>query len=119
VAKASSPIGKGSGNVTVSENGTWVHDFGPNGYHTLTLYANDTSGNWATPQTVTYLVNFYPDYPPTPSPSPTKQATLEPTPTAHNIQLENFTPEIIILALVAIAVVGVIVLMKRRDAKGE
>jgi len=44
--------------VTVSENGTLVRDFGSSGYHTLTLYANDTSGNWATPQTVTYLVNF-------------------------------------------------------------
>jgi hypothetical protein len=61
--------GKGNGNVTVSENSTWVHDFGSNGYHTLTLYANDTSGNWATPQTVTYLVNLYPDYAPSPSPS--------------------------------------------------
>ena len=75
--------GKGSNNVTVSENGTLVRDFGSSGYHTLTLYANDTAGNWATPQTVTYLVNFYPDYPPTPTPSPsqTQQPTAEQSPT--------------------------------------
>jgi hypothetical protein len=54
--------------VTVIGNGTFVHQFvSLNGYHTLTVFANDTSGNWATPQTVTYLVNFYPDYPPSPA----------------------------------------------------
>ena len=72
--------GKGSGNVTLSENGTLVRDFGSSGYHTLTLYANDTSGNWATPQTVTYLVNFYPEYTPVSSSSPTLQPTSEPSP---------------------------------------
>ena len=60
----------GSDNVTVTGNSTFVHEFvSSTGYHTLTVYANDTSGNWAIPQSVTYLVNFYPDYTPTPSPS--------------------------------------------------
>ena len=60
----------GASNVTVTGNSTFVHEFvSSNKYQTLTVYANDTSGNWAIPQTVTYLVNFYPDYTPTPSPS--------------------------------------------------
>ena len=58
----------GSDNVTVTGNSTFVHEFvSSTGYHTLTVYANDTSGNWAIPQSVTYLVNFYPDYTPSPS----------------------------------------------------
>ncbi len=63
---------EGANNVTVTGNSTTVHVLvNSNGYQTLTVYANDTSGNWAVPQTVTYLVNFYPDYTPAPSPSPT------------------------------------------------
>ena len=56
----------GGSNVTVSGNSTYVGSNGierieNSGYNTLTLYANDTAGNWATPQTVTYLVEYYPD----------------------------------------------------------
>ncbi len=40
----------------------------------------------------------------TPSYSPTQQLTVEPSPTAHNIQAENFTPTIIILSIIAGAV---------------
>ncbi len=83
--------GKGSGNVTVSENGTLVRDFGSSGYHTLTLYANDTSGNWATPQTVTYLVNFHveltPTRPPSPSPTPSPTTTQKGTNGLSDFQL--------------------------------
>jgi parallel beta-helix repeat protein len=109
--------GKGNGNVTVSENGTWVRDFGSNGYHTLTLYANDTSGNWAAPQTVTYLVNFYPDYPPTPSPSPTLQPTLEPSQTPDKPKVGDFAPVLIIAGIVVVIVAvtaGALFYHKRR-----
>jgi len=114
--------GKGSGNVTVSENSTWVHDLGSNGYHTLTLYANDTSGKWANPQTVTYLVNFYPDYPP--SPSPTIEPTLEPTQTASPTPIGEpilvaYAPQIVVatVALIAVVAVGAMVYFKRRKGK--
>jgi len=107
--------GRGSGNVTVSGNGTWVHDFGTSGYHTLTLYANDTSGNWATPQTVTYIVNFYPDYTPLSSSSP----TLEPTPaepTPYDPAFHPFSPIGLYLGLasVLVAVVLVVYFLRRR-----
>ncbi len=47
----------GGGNITVSENNSTVWPLeGNNGLNTLTLYANDTFGNWASPQTVTYSV---------------------------------------------------------------
>jgi ABC-type dipeptide/oligopeptide/nickel transport system permease subunit len=48
-------------NVTVSGNSTYVQDVENTGYHTFTLYANDNSGNWATPQTVTYRVTALSD----------------------------------------------------------
>jgi hypothetical protein len=48
----------GGSNVTVSGNNTYVNGVENNGYHTFTLYANDTSGNWAAPQTATYQVIF-------------------------------------------------------------
>ena len=73
----------GGSNVTVTGNSTdnmrfidsgYQFDFG---YNTLTLYANDTDGNWAIPQTVTYLVNFYPDSTPPPS-SPSSVDALIP-----------------------------------------
>jgi hypothetical protein len=47
----------GAKNVTVMGNDTYYHDLEADGYHNLTLYANDTAGNWATPQTVIYLTH--------------------------------------------------------------
>ncbi len=47
----------GESNVTVTGNGTLINDPSiSDNQFTLTLYANDTSGNWATPQTVTCFV---------------------------------------------------------------
>jgi hypothetical protein len=51
----------GAGNVTVMGNDTDIVDFEVSGYHNLTLYANDTAGNWAKPQTVTYFTHFHGD----------------------------------------------------------
>ncbi len=109
----------GAANVTVAGNGTFVHEFvSSNGYHAITVYANDTSGNWAIPQTVTYLVNFFPDYTPNPSPSPTLQPTLEPSSTP-NISQENLASVAVIVgAVIAIfAVLGLIVCVARRPKK--
>jgi hypothetical protein len=56
----------GGRNVTCTGNTTDHTAFSNDGQFifgqpTLTLYANDTAGNWATPQTVTYTVYFYSD----------------------------------------------------------
>jgi hypothetical protein len=100
----------GSDNVTVTGNSTFVHEFvSSNGYHTLTVYANDTSGNWAIPQRVTYLVNFYPDYPPTPSPSPSP--IIEPSPSIPE------SPTWIILPIVIMGILLTIVFAKRKMGK--
>jgi len=51
-----------TGNIT--DHSAYLKDgyqFPKSGSNTLTLYANDTVGNWTTPQTLTYLVNYYPD----------------------------------------------------------
>jgi hypothetical protein len=66
----------GGSNVTCIGNNTDYSNFPHfqnSGYHTLTLYDNDTAGKWAIPQTVTYLVNVHPDLTGVPNkPSPTK-----------------------------------------------
>jgi hypothetical protein len=70
----------GNSNVTVSENSTIAEQttaltqgIFPH-QNTLTLYANDTLGNWATPQTVTYFI----DTPPHPTSVPTQVPTATP-----------------------------------------
>ncbi|MCW4000221.1 MAG: hypothetical protein NWE93_08270 [Candidatus Bathyarchaeota archaeon] len=51
----------GASNITVNGTGEYVDDAESSGYHNLTLYANDTTGNWATPQTVTWLTKIHGD----------------------------------------------------------
>jgi hypothetical protein len=51
----------GAGNVTVNGTGEYVHHIESSGYHNLTLYANDTAGNWATPQTVIWITRIHGD----------------------------------------------------------
>jgi hypothetical protein len=46
----------GGGNVTAPSNGTLIEI--PDESRFLTLYANDTEGNWTTPQTVYYDITF-------------------------------------------------------------
>jgi parallel beta-helix repeat protein len=55
----------GGANVT-SSNGTLIEI--PVGSQNLTVYANDTAGNWATPQTVYYTVAWNGGTPPEPFP---------------------------------------------------
>ena len=46
----------GSSNITAPGNGTLIDI--PSDSRSLTLYANDTAGNWAAPQTVYYSIAF-------------------------------------------------------------
>ena len=83
----------GRSNVTVTGNSTLVNGAWQS-YPILTLYANDTSGNWATPQTVTFSIIMHPD----------------------TVQVEQ-TPKWIIAAfsqLFVIVVAGLLVYFKKR-----
>ena len=87
----------GRANLTLSGNRTTDarefyesgYQFENSGYHTLTLYANDTRGNWATPQKVNYFVTVYPD------------STSKPN-------SSSATDALIPLATVAVIVIGVL-----------
>jgi hypothetical protein len=50
----------GAKNVTIMGNCTF-YDLADSGYRNLTFYANDTTGNWAAPQTVTWRIHVYSD----------------------------------------------------------
>jgi hypothetical protein len=108
----------GAKNDTMTGNNTFVHQFvSSNGYHTLKVYANDTLGNWAIPQTTTYFVNFYPDYPPSSSPSPIPTPTLESSPTPAKNE-DSFAPLAIAAGLViAVTVVGLLVILAKRRGR--
>lgn len=93
----------GGGNVTctgnVTDNSAYIkdgyqYDFG---HPTLTLYANDTAGNWAIPQTVTYTVYFYPDTYPAPS-------SATPTPTIPELSWLVIVPLLLLVFSVALVV---------------
>lgn len=60
------------------------------GQPTLTLYANDTAGKWAIPQTVTYTVYFYADT--TNPPTTTSPTPVEPTQTNSTNPIVSPTP---------------------------
>jgi len=93
----------GGGNVTCTGNTTDYTAFLDDGYQfdfghpTLILYANDTAGNCALSQTVTYTVYFYPDStqgptkPPTNQPSTTAQTPTQ-TPTTVKPQVASSHP---------------------------
>jgi hypothetical protein len=98
------------GNPSVRVSGVFESD----GNHNLTLYANNTSGDWAIHQTVTYLVNINADttIPPTTSKPPTTQsASLSPTstlsPTDRNAP--NLDPIYYLLPVSIIVAVGILV----------
>lgn len=93
------------GNPSVRVSGVFEND----GNHNLTLYANNTAGDWATPQTVTYLVNINADtaLPPTtsnpiqsPSLSPTSTPTLSPRNPPHLEPIDYLLPISVVLAVV-------------------
>jgi len=92
------------GNVTCTGNVTDYTEFINNDYQfdfghpTLTLYANDTEGNWAIPQTVTYTVYTYPDL------TPTRPSTPTPTPVVPELSLLVVVPLFLSLFSVALIV---------------
>jgi len=97
----------GQANITVAEN-TTLTDV-PNGYHSLTLYAKDIAGN-----TRSETVHFTITAAATPLPSsPTQQST--PSPSAIPYYGVDYTPRLIIIVLVALAVVvGLLVYFKKK-----
>ncbi len=109
------------GNPSVRVSGVFESD----GNHNLTLYANNTSGDWATPQTVTYLVNIDSDttIPPTTSKPPTTQSaslspTLTPMPTINTGSLVELPPiQLLVAASGVISFVILSFLLYRRHQK--
>jgi len=108
------------GNPSVRVSGVFEND----GNHNLTLYANNTSGDWAIPQTVTYLVNINADstIPPTTSkPTITQSASLSPTttsmPTINTGSLVELPPIpllVIVSAIIAVIILSVLLLISHR-----
>jgi hypothetical protein len=93
------------GNPSVRISGVFESD----GNHNLTLYANNTSGDWAIPQTVSYVVNINADttIPPTtstpvqsPSLSPTSTPTLSPRNPPHLEPIDYLLPISVVLTVV-------------------
>jgi hypothetical protein len=93
------------GNPSVRVSGVFESD----GNHKLALYANNTSGDWAIPQTVTYVVNINADssFPPTTSKpipptslSPTSTPTLSPRNPPHLEPIDYLLPISVVLAVV-------------------
>jgi hypothetical protein len=105
----------------------WVYDvFENDGNHNLTLYANNTVGDWATPQTVTYFVNINADttFPPTTSnPTSIQSASLSPTSTLTLSPPEDRNPPhldptyylIPVSVIVAIFIVLSVLLFRRHQ----
>ena len=130
----------GGANVTCTGNTTYNSAYIKDGYQfdfghpTLTLYANNTAGKWAIPQTVTYTVYFYADTtnpPTTTSPtlvgptqtnssnpiiSPTPSSTHSPstTPTAS---IPEFSPLTILLLLIIITSAGLLIYGKKHNRR--
>jgi hypothetical protein len=109
------------GNPNVRVSGVFESD----GNHNLTLYANNTSGDWALPQTVTYRVNFNADTytPPATSNPAIPFASLSPTSTPFPTPIitENVPnyPLLmqITLIMAAIFIVLVSVILYRKASK--
>jgi hypothetical protein len=107
------------GNPSVRVSGVFEND----GNHNLTLYANNTSGDWAIPQTVTYLVNINADstIPPTTSSPTIHLASLSPTatpmPTINTGSLVELPPIpllVYVSAIIAVIIVSVLFFRKHR-----
>jgi hypothetical protein len=109
------------GNPSVRVSGVFESD----GNHNLTLYANNTLGDWAFPQTVSYVVNINADstIPPTTSnPIVTQSATLSPTtssmPTINTGSLmDPFPFPLLVVASIIVAVVIAVLLFYKRNRK--
>jgi N-acetylneuraminic acid mutarotase len=110
----------GDSNVTISQNTTIVQDPTLKFSNNFTLYANDTLGNWATPQTVHYDTAINLDPLPIPTLSPLPSLTQEPTPTPKStgflgtpLPLE-YGYAIIAAAIIAVIAVTAITLRRKK-----
>lgn len=111
------------GNPNVRVSGVFESD----GNHNLTLYANNTSGDWAIPQTVSYVVNINADttIPPATSKPTTTQSTIAsptltsmPMPTINTGSLVESPP--ILLFVAASGIISFVILsflLYRRQRK--
>jgi hypothetical protein len=94
----------------------WIYDvFENDGNHNLTLYANNTAGDWATPQIVTYFVNINADntFPPTTSnPTTIQSASLSPTSTSTLSPTDRNAPHLdpIYYLIPVSIIVGIVIL---------
>lgn len=106
------------GNPSIRVSGVFDID----GNHNLTLYANNTSGDWAIPQTVTYLVNINADtyIPPTTSnPTTIQSESLSPTSTLSprnppHLELVDY---LLPITIIVTSVVVISLLLFRRHQK--
>ena len=99
------------GNPSVRVSGVFEND----GNHNLTLYANNTVGDWAIPQVVTYLVNINADttFPPTTSnPTTIQSASLSPTSTSTLSPTDRNAPHLdpIYYLIPVSIIVGIVIL---------
>ena len=106
------------GNPSVRIFGAFESD----GNHNLTLYANNTAGDWAIPQTVTYLVNINADttFPPTTSnPTTIQSASLSPTSTLSPRNPPHLDPAVYLIpvSIIVVIVVLSLLLFRRHRAK--
>jgi len=92
-------------NITVKEN-TTLTDV-PNGYHTLTFYANDTAGNMAKSDTFFFTITAVATPLPIPTSSPTQLPTLEPIPTVGLTPTCVLYPAPSDLTTIVVIVIGV------------
>jgi len=105
----------------------WVYGvFENDGNHNLTLYANSTAGDWATPQTVTYLVNINADttfLPTTSNPTTIQSASLPPTSAPTLSPKDRNAPHLgpiyylIFVSVIVVIFVVLSVLLYRRHRK--
>lgn len=106
------------GNINATFNGNTTLTGLADGMHHISVYAID-SNNYTYTQIITFTV-LHTSQTPTSTQTSTRQPTLEPTSTPNNTQSENFTPLLITVGLVIVAVVvlsSIVYIKKRRKTE--
>jgi hypothetical protein len=107
----------GTGNVTVSKNTTIVQDPTQGFTHNLTLYANDTLGEWAIPQTVYYYTAINLGPAPTLSTVPTIEPTPTPLPTINLGPQTDYGYAIVAVVVIVLIGIGIFAYAKRKRSR--
>ena len=103
-------------NVTIVRNGTELPLL-PDGKHSLRLYGNDSEGKMYASWVIWFSTHQNTTFPfPTPSPSPTQTTTPEPSPTPNSSE-DNSALIAIAVGLIAVAVLGLLVVLAKRRGK--